>query len=121
MSTRSNDSNPAAGAVRFTCPRNPEHHEFYLRRSYSESWDVTADGRIAAEPNSNTLDGEGDSAVYCSDCEDEWARTVYDRNRAGANGVDHSRGYDPTRAYFTTPVQALDARPEDDLTEDAGV
>lgn len=55
--------------IRFTCPRDDNHTNFYLRRSYSEAFKVSASGGIATKETKNSHDCEGDSFVFCADCE----------------------------------------------------
>ena len=64
------DAGSGGQMIRFTCPYNSDHSDFYLRRQSSEAWRVSPQGGIATKETRNSYDGEGDTPVYCSDCDD---------------------------------------------------
>jgi hypothetical protein len=56
------------GRVRFACPNDPSHSDFYLRRSYSEAYRVSQSGRVADHEMRNSMEGEGRGPVCCDQC-----------------------------------------------------
>lgn len=50
------------------CPRDASHVEFFLTRTFTETWRVSAEGGIAEQAQSGEPEYQEDGPVMCATC-----------------------------------------------------
>jgi hypothetical protein len=92
---------------RLTCPNDPTHDQFYMRKIESNAFRVSAEGGIATQETRNSYDCEGAGPVHCDQCEEE------------AYVERENLRLDPTCPKpRKTPVEAINNQPDAEFFED---